>query len=312
MKLITASMVLLLVLTLSPGAKAQQRDMSLENRHLLINMFLEKGFERSFLQEVFYNKRLIRLPIVVNRNIHNKENRRNYEDFYSPYSMKVAQRFSKKWRTLLSRAGEKFGVDKEVLVAILLVETGLGNVLGQYPVISVFSSILVEHNAKQVFSGDAADLSEDEQYVLDRLSLKASWAEVELSALLEIAKTTQSNPYRYKGSFAGAFGIPQFLPSSYLKWGYDSDNNGSVNLFYFPDAIYSTANYLKAHGWKKGLYLESNKDVIYKYNRSEVYVETVLNVAKKIRRYNTLKNRQKSDQTRLVEEKRDPNKETTS
>ncbi len=272
------------------------------NRQFLVSMFETKGFNREHLESVFYNNRLKKLPIIVSRNVHNKENRRNYEGFYSPYSLRTAHRFSRKWRTTLAKASQEFDVDQEVLVSILLIETGLGNILGRHPVISVFSSIIIEKEQKHFDAINETIISEDEQYVLNRLARKAKWAEEELTALLTIVRDNGISPFKLKGSFAGAFGIPQFLPSSYLKWGYDSDRNGSVNLFLFPDAIYSTANYLKAHGWKKGLYRESNKDVIYRYNHSDIYVETVLNVAKKIKAYQGDKDRKTAKQTRFVQD----------
>lgn len=264
-------------------AAGKSRYFSETERHYLISILAGERFEPSFLHGVFYDQRLKKFPVAVAKNVHNKENQRDYNGFYSAYSFMIAKQFQKKWRTLLKNASETFNVDQEVLVAILLVETGLGNVLGRYPVISVFSSILVEYKQSHEQYSKRAYLSSEESYKIRRLTEKAQWARKELIALLTIVKETEINPLQLRGSFAGAFGIPQFLPSSYVKWGVDSDQNGSVNLFLVPDAVYSTANYLKAHGWKKGLYRESNKDVIYKYNKSEIYVDTVLNIARKIK-----------------------------
>lgn len=257
--------------------------LSPSDRTKLITWFSDEGFDRLFLETVFMNNRLKKIPVVVSRNVNNAENKDNYRQFLSPYSIQLAKRFSRRWRTMLKRASLQFEVDKEVIVAILLVETGFGNVLGKYPVISVFASILLENEdhmrrCRQKSVGDCENLRLNE-----RLQKKADWAKQELKALLTIVKDTGHSPYRFKGSYAGAFGIPQFLPSSYLKWGYDSDQNGSVNLFLFPDTIYSIANYLKSHGWQKGLERESNKDVIWMYNHSQTYVETVYSVAMKIR-----------------------------
>lgn len=278
------------------------KTLSQKDRDYLVGFFVEQGFDEEFLVPIFFDKRLVKLPVVINKNVNNKENRRNYEDFYSAYSMKMAHRFIRKWKSVLNNASKQFEVDEEVLVAILLIETGLGNVLGQYPVISVFTSLIVENHNKQLEYKNVKPIGSEEQYVIDRLLFKSEWAKVELAALLAIIEQSNHSPFRFKGSFAGAFGIPQFLPSSYLQWGYDSDKNGSVNLFLFPDAIYSTANYLRAHGWKKGLYLESNKDVIYKYNRSHIYVETVLNVAKKIQTYHKSNAKKEIEQTNLVQD----------
>ncbi|MCP4297013.1 MAG: lytic murein transglycosylase, partial [Proteobacteria bacterium] len=262
-------------------AKVKYSDFTKKERNYLIQLMEKKGLQKKFLNKVF-NKKLKKITFVVKQNVINKESKRDYQNFYSAYSIKTAYRFSRKWRTLLSRASRKFKVDKEVLVAIFLVETGLGNIMGQYPVISVYSSIVVDNHFRNPLSQTSKKLSDLEIMRAQRLRKKADWAKAELNAFLKIIKKSKKDPQKFKGSFAGAFGIPQFLPSSYLKWGYDSDNNGTVNLYLFPDAIYSVANYLKAHGWKKGLYRKSNREVVWKYNHSKTYVKTVLTVAQKI------------------------------
>ena len=312
LRLSSAFFAIIFLISLQATGRDAHKPLSLKDRHFLVNLFKAEGFEKHFLLTTFNDRRLVKLPIVISKNVHNKENKRNYDDFYSAYSLRAATRFSKKWQTVLMRASEKFEVDREVLVAILLVETGLGNVLGRYPIITVFSSILLEHREKQITYKDSQPVAPEEQYVVERLQLKSKWAKKELLALLSIIVKNKHSAFRLKGSFAGAFGIPQFLPSSYLRWGYDSDQNGTVNLFLFPDAIYSTANYLRAHGWKKGLYLESNKDVIYMYNRSHIYVETVLNVAKKIQAHQKAKVEKEIEQTNLVQDYNRQHEESSS
>jgi membrane-bound lytic murein transglycosylase B len=262
------------------------------DRSRLVDLFDDGAFDKAFLQKVFFDPRLKKLPVAVDRNVVNVENKDNYANFLNPYSIQLASRFARKWRTTLRRASQQFGVDQEVLVAILLVETGFGNILGRFSVISVFSSIVIENERFSLLCREHdTDICHD-TYRQRRLQQKAEWARGELLALLVISDRAKSCPFQLKGSYAGAFGIPQFLPSSYLKWGYDSDQSGSANLFLFPDAIYSVANYLQSHGWQKGLHREENKDVIWTYNRSRIYVDTVHGVAVRIRQLNE---RQKPD-----------------
>ncbi len=289
--------------SISATSQTGHTSISFEDRIYLITLFEKEGYDREFLTKIFNHKKLNRIPIVIARNINNTESRRSYADFYSAYSMRKAYRFSKKWNSVLNRAAKHFNVDKEILVSILLVETGLGNVLGRYPVISVFSSILLKHNDIASKDSQMKNMSEDDQFIFERIMLKSEWAKNEMIALLKIIENTKHHPFYFKGSYAGAFGIPQFLPSSYLKWGYDSDDNGSINLYLIPDAIFSTANYLKAHGWKKGLYRESNKDVLFQYNHSRLYVETVLNIAIKIKNYCLPVNKTKKKQNQFLRTK---------
>ena len=252
----------------------------------LIELYKTKGFEEKFLKDIFRDERLEKRMKLIKKNVVNKESKRNYDSFTDAYSMKLAAKFSKRWRSKLRKASQEFDVDPEVIVAILLVETGFGRNTGKYPVISVFSSILVRHHNHQELYDVMDELHDEDVHTLNRLEKKAIWAEEELEALLTIAQQGSHSPFKLKGSYAGAFGMPQFLPSSYLKWGFDSDKNGSVNLFLEPDAIYSIANYLSEHGWKRGLNLkknkEANREAIWGYNHSTHYVNTVLKVAKKL------------------------------
>ncbi len=257
---------------------------SYRERQSLVQLFEESEFDSTTIRKIFFDQRLEKMSVIVNRNVNNKEIKRNYDEFLSSYSIHLANRFSRKWRTLLAKASQKFHVDQEILVAVLLVETGFGNILGRYPIVSVYSSIIVENSKQQKCLLKYLNGCMDTKS-LSRLGEKSRWAKKELKALIKISESSNRSLFRLKGSYAGAFGIPQFLPSSYLKWGYDSDRNGSVNLFLFPDAVYSTANYLKAHGWQKGLHLESNRDVVWKYNHSRLYVDTIFKIAQKVRVY---------------------------
>ena len=266
------------------ASQSKKIQFQFHEKKFLTQLLEKEGFQPTFLKQVFYNKKLKKIPVVISKNVINKESKSSYDDFLSPYSIHLAKKFSSRWRTILKRASTKFDVDREVLIAILLVETGLGRVLGNYPVISIFSSILVENHNQKSGIGTSPAAMEYDDYRIRRLRSKAAWAQKEIVAFLKIIQETRNNPFQMKGSFAGAFGIPQFLPSSYLKWGYDSDRNGSVNLYLIPDAVYSVANYLKAHGWKKGLHHTSNRKVIRKYNNSTLYVNAVLGVAKKMNR----------------------------
>ena len=102
---------------------------------------------------------------------------------------------------------------------------------------------------------------------------------------MEVYKSS-INIFNIKGSFAGAFGIPQFLPSNYIKFGVDGNGDGKVSLFTMEDAVLSTANYLAGFGWKAALPLPEKRKVIWNYNRSEAYVSAVLGVAEKLKSRN--------------------------
>ncbi len=256
-----------------------RKTLTKEDIEYLTETFSCENYSRSFLRNVFNDRRLRYIPGLVKQNISSPDYSHNYSRFLKPAAISMAKKFTRKWHTRLTRASTEFDVDKEVIVAILLVETSLGRYMGNVPVMSVFASIMLDNHRKNSnnAAGSPADGFSKDPY-RERLARKAQWAQEELHALLAMKKEHKINIHSLKGSYAGAFGIPQFLPTSYLKWGRDGDGSKTVDLFYIPDAIVSVVNYLQAHGWKKSLDQESKKAVIWNYNNSTVYVNTVLQV----------------------------------
>jgi membrane-bound lytic murein transglycosylase B len=84
------------------------------------------------------------------------------------------------------------------------------------------------------------------------------------------------------GSFAGALGIAQFVPSSVLRFAKDGNRDGQTNLFDHEDAIESISNYLKQHGWRPSLTRNEAFRVILYYNNSKYYAETILKVSERL------------------------------
>ena len=252
-------------------AKLQTESFTDTERELLIGMFSHDEKRKTLVTKLVYDDRNRKLPLVLPKNIHNKQVKRNYSSFFDTYSLYRTKKFMKRWKTVLADAEKLHDVDKEAIVSIILVETGLGTMKGRYHVFSVFSSIVVD--ATEALKGDLENSA--------RYTKKLNWAKEELEALFKLAEDRDINVLAIKGSRSGAFGIPQFLPSSYQKWGIDGDKNEAVSHHNFPDAIFSTANYLKVHGWKRGLDNVENRKAVFDYNNSQIYVDTIMQLAKK-------------------------------
>lgn len=271
---------LLFILLIGCEPKSFKNGFNENEINILLGDIETKSWPKNKRYEIFTHDRFKKLPNVVSANttapIILKHDR--YAHFLQSNSIKRAYRFGKKWRTVLKKAAKKYKVDKEVILAILLVETRFGAFTGKYPVASVFASIYVD--SKKLL--DAAKLSEA---MKKRVIRKQNWAKNELQALFRMNRHNHDKLLTLKGSYAGAFGLCQFLPSSYLSYSKKAFGKGSANLFYEPDAIYSVANYLKGNGYRKGRMLASkrNYQAIFRYNNSNVYVDTVIGVAKKIR-----------------------------
>ncbi len=124
---------------------------------------------------------------------------------------------------------------------------------------------------------DTSDLTKEEFET--KADKKSEWAYNELKAFLEYTDKEVTDPFEIQGSFAGAMGICQFMPSNILTLAKDGNNDGRINLFNHADAIMSIASYLKHYGWYPGIDRNGAYNVVYTYNHSSYYVNTILKIA---------------------------------
>lgn len=190
---------------------------------------------------------------------------------------------------ILSRAENKFQIPKEIISIILWIETRFGKNLGKNHLPSVFLSMATATNPyvleNLISTKTDGTTNKDSvfQNYYQRARNKENFALNELVALISIQKRGMVDVYNLYGSYSGAFGIPQFLPTSYLKYGYDGNGDGKVDLFNLDDAIFSVANYLAQNGWK---WNDTNSYfyALFKYNRSKQYVESILDAYKELKK----------------------------
>ena len=137
--------------------------------------------------------------------------------------------YFKKNKDDLVEAEKRFGVPSYIVVSILGVETNYGTVRMRY-------------NALEAL------------YALSFIETRrASYFKKELESFLVLSKKLNQDPTLFRSSYAGALGIPQFMPSNIEKYGIDGDLDGYIDIINnHKDAIFSTANYLSSYGWKKG------------------------------------------------------------
>jgi membrane-bound lytic murein transglycosylase B len=124
-------------------------------------------------------------------------------------------------------------------------------------------------------------ITEGKKHWLERrIAQKAQWAYHECKALLTYAQQSGKDPLDIPGSFYGAIGIAQFMPTQALRYGVDGNQDGVVDLFVLEDALFSMGNYLRANGWQGPMQSQrKQRRVIYNYNHSRIYVNTVMAVA---------------------------------
>jgi len=274
---------LLALILFNAQAHAGSRRLTDSEIKTLTETYMPDGYEPAYLKQLFSDKRVRYVPKLVRMLVIPPDFSANYDRFTKKDQIDRARAFRRYWRTRLGRAAAMHGVDPNVIVAILLIETSLGNNLGRSPVLSVFASLLLESSLhRDAFIKKLSDNPRKDHYI-KRLDDKAAWARGELRALMTMNRKNAVDVCGIKGSYAGAFGIAQFLPTSYINWSSSGSDKEPANLFYMPHAFMSVANFLKQHGWKKDLTQEEKRTVIWNYNRSSTYVDTVLSIAEKIK-----------------------------
>jgi len=234
---------------------------------------VRQGLDKDFVQKTFADSRNSFLPDVVRKIAYlKKETRDIYRQFLTPQVAAQGRAYLKEHQPTLRRAEARYGVAPEVIVAILTVESGLGSNTGKYSVFNVFASLSVMDSPEIIRELDLP------ARLKDRLRKKAAWARKELQVYLEYCQRRRLDPFSYKGSWAGAMGYCQFLPSSLKSSGADGDGDGRIDLFTHDDAIFSIACYLNKSGFQQRNRSTWRRAVL-RYNHSDAYADCVLALA---------------------------------
>ena len=208
-----------------------------------------------------------------------------YDRHLNPLILAAGRGFLDLHGATLRKAEQRFGVPRQMQVAILIIETKLGLSLGERPAAATLASMAASRDLSLLAEhiDGYADLDpETRRWLTGRNADKAAWAYRELSALLTLAEASGADLARTPGSPYGAIGLPQFMPTNVLAYGEDGDGDGRVDLFSVPDAVFSLSNFLKRHGWKQDLNEEQRLKVVYRYNHDRVYARTVLEIARQL------------------------------
>ncbi len=155
--------------------------------------------------------------------------------FIDPVRIQAGVRFWRANADTLARAEAEYGVPAEIIVGIIGVETIYGRDMGTFRVVDALATL--------AFDFPKTEKRDRTQFFKD-----------ELEQVLSLANRTNIDPLSLRGSYAGAMGLGQFMPSSWTKYAIDFDGDGKVDLFNSQaDAIGSVANYFKNFNWKPGL-----------------------------------------------------------
>ncbi|WP_051286175.1 lytic murein transglycosylase [Megalodesulfovibrio gigas] len=185
---------------------------------------------------------------------------------------------------VLDRVEREYGVPRQVVLAFMVIETRVGDYLGEQKAFRSLASMAATRTYGAVASHFRQFQITDpqRQWVEQRMNEKANWAYTQLKALIQYAAANRMDPVRIPGSIYGAFGLCQFIPTSALERGKDGDGDGMVNLFVPADAIMSVGHFLRVVGWKPGLSRAGKLAVIKRYNQDDAYARMVLEIAARL------------------------------
>jgi membrane-bound lytic murein transglycosylase B len=233
-----------LILVFMIGMCSASTTMSRDVVHFAINNKNTIDFIEEFSHENIYSKddlvKIFSMTIMKEKKItKSQKNQAEKKLTWESYKNKIVtmlrvnggRMFLYDNKEVLDKVEKEYNVYKEVIVAILGVETNYGLSKGKYRAIDALSTLSFEYYPRNNFFKN------------------------ELKAYLRYVKKNNLSPFDVKSSWAGAIGYAQFIPSSIIAYGIDYDNDGKIDLVNSPeDAIASVANYLKKHGFKSNRY----------------------------------------------------------
>jgi len=215
-----------------------------------------------------------------------KEAQVDYGQFTNKWSIRKAKQYIQKNEADLTRIEKAYDVDKKVITAILLVETGLGASVGTRSALNTLSTMAaltdpVVRNQLWDFIPDSKKISRKK--FEKKATARSKWAYEELKAFLKYTAREGLDPASIPGSFAGAVGVAQFMPTNILAYGKDGNNDERVDMLNHADSMASIANFLKSHGWRPGQSRKKAEKIIYNYNHSSYYVNTILKISSRLK-----------------------------
>lgn len=260
-------------------------------RQLVAELLIRQGLDQLQAEKIAADPRISVTPDIVIKNLFFSSPRGTAQ---KPEVMRVDPRlieqgkvFMQTHKSALAAVEKRFGTSPRILTAILIIESRLGTYPMPYNVANAYANLvfLLEpaylKELQEVFADTYPQLQE--AATIARAKRRAQWAVGELYHLARIANALEIDPLKISGSFAGAMGPAQFIPSSFWNYGLDGDGDGIADPDNLADALFSMGNYLKKFGWSEEALPDQKRKAIWNYNRSSVYVNTIMMLYEKLR-----------------------------
>lgn len=260
----------------------------------MVDKLTEDGISRRTAARAFADPRMPAFDGLL-FGLNPRESHSMYRGFLAASSVAQAERCAASHAPELNRAERLHGVDASVVAAIMHVETHCGRNTGRSMVLHRLARLAMANEPRNVARNLARNTDkrgEIDDELAERVRSRARYLEgifyPQVVATFELARQEGIDPLALRGSGAGAFGYVQFLPMNYFAFGTDGDGDGRVSLYDPADAAASAARFLASYGWKPGIKHEKKRQIIWHYNRSDAYIDTVLGLASQIRRSGVL------------------------
>lgn len=204
-------------------------------------------------------------------------------------SVAAAQACREENASAFEAAEKASGVPAEVVAAILHVETRCGRNTGDSLVLHGLARLAMANepgNLAANVDGKANVGGVFDEEMAQKVRARGAKLEAmfypEVRATFTVTERLGIGPLDLTGSPSGAFGYPQFLPTSYLRFGADGDGDGKVDLYSLHDAAASAGRYLAENGWQPGIDHVGQRQAIWHYNRSDAYIDAVLGLSERL------------------------------
>ena len=209
----------------------------------------------------------------------------NYSHYFKENILNNSTDCFRKHKDFFFKAFKKYKISPYVILSILTIESHCGGYVSKYNLVESYKALItLKLNKKirdKVYKQIKARYPETKkQWFLKRVDRKYNWAKKQIKALKLIYLRDKIDIFKIKSSWAGAFGLPQFIPTAFLIFAVDGNNDKKIDIFTVPDAVFSVANYLNKNGWREKAKEDYKKKVVFTYNHSKLYCDTVIKLSK--------------------------------
>jgi len=225
-------------------------------RQYIEDLLVEKGLNRAHVQQMLDDPRVSINPEIIMKNLFYSSPKGSAEQpeymEIDPKYFEKGKAYIKQNKSIFDSIQNRFSLSAEIITAILIVESRLGtypqkyNVFNAYTNLSAVSDPAYLDTIRMKYGRDYPRLNDPA--TINRARKKATWALNELYQLIVLAEELGLDPLSITGSFAGALGPGQFIPSSFIEYGRDGDGDGRKDPFNTADVMASIAYYLKCAG----------------------------------------------------------------